>query len=98
MSGRGMSGWNAAEAKIMGGGMNSMGGMGIDTAVITGNTIKLMGQGTDEKGRKTSSTIVIEKTDKNTLTWQAVERTGGEVEGPSPVYTFQRVKRSQAKK
>ena len=51
--------------------------------------------GVDGDGEKTSSKIVITKIDKDTLTWQAVERTGGSSEGPGPAYTFKRAKREK---
>jgi hypothetical protein len=92
ISGKELIGWNAADRKIVGGGMNSMGGMGIGTRVIDGETITSTNEGADGEGAKSSYTEVIKKTDTDTLTWQAVERTGGDVEGPSPVYTFKRVK------
>jgi hypothetical protein len=41
---------------------------------------------------------VVTKTGKDTLTWQAPERVGGIVEGPSPVYTFKKVERAKRKK
>ena len=92
ISGKELIGWNAADNKIVGGGMNSIGGMGIGTRVIDGETITSTNEGVDGEGVKSSYTEVIKKTDKDTLTWQAVERTGGDVQGPSPVYTFKRVK------
>ena len=92
LSGKELIGWNAAEKKIMGGGMNSMGAMGVNTCVIDGKTITISSEGVEGDGRKTSSKLVLKKTDEDTLTFQVVERTGGDVVGPSPVYTFKRVK------
>jgi hypothetical protein len=92
ISGKVLTGWNAVEEKIVGGGMNSMGGMGVGTSVIDGTTITATSADVDGEGTKTSSKTVVKITDEDTLTWQAVERTGGDVEGPSPVYTFKRVK------
>ena len=98
ISGKELIGWNAADSKIVGGGMNSLGGMAIGTRVIDGKTITSTNEGVDGEGVKSSYKNVIKKTDKDTFTWQAVERTGGDVEGPSPVYTFKRVKRTRGKK
>ena len=92
-SGKFLIGWNAAEKKIMGGGMNSGGGMDISTHVIDGRTLTSTNEGVDGDGRKTSSKVVHKKTDEDTLEWQMVEeRTGENVTGPSPVATFKRVK------
>ena len=92
-SGKFLIGWNAAENKIMGGGMASLGGMDVSTHVIDGKTLTSTNEGVDGDGRKTSSKVVHKKTDEDTLEWQMVEeRTGENVTGPSPVATFKRVK------
>lgn len=98
ISGKELIGWNAADSKIVGGGMNSLGGMAIGTRVIDGKTITSTNEGVDGKGVKSSYKNVTKKTDKDTFTWQAVERTGGDIEGPSSVYKFKRVKRTGGKK
>jgi hypothetical protein len=92
LSGKDLIGWNAAEKKIIGGGMNSMGAMSINSSVIDGKTVTTSSEGVEGDGRKTSLKIVLKKTDEDTLTLQVVERTGGDLVGPSPVYTFKRVK------
>ena len=97
VSGKGLVGWNAAEEKVMGGNMDSMGGIGLGTHVIEGETITSASESVDAQGRKIVMKVVVKKTDKDTLTWQAVERTGGDSEGPSPIYTFKRVKRTKGK-
>ena len=52
-------------------------------------------QGVDGDGEQTTFKAVVTKTGKDTLTWEALERTGGFVEGPSPVYTYKRVERKK---
>jgi hypothetical protein len=92
-SGKVLIGWNAAEKKIMGGGMDSDGGMDISTHVIDGKTLTSTGEGVDRDGRKTSSKVVHKKIDEDTLEWQMLElRTGENVTGPGPVATFKRIK------
>jgi hypothetical protein len=100
LAGKGLTGWNAVEKKITNSGMNSLGGMGLGTDVIDEEekTITSTSEGADPDGKRTSMKTVIKMKDKDTLTWQAVERTGGDVEGPSPVYEFKRVKRAKGKK
>jgi hypothetical protein len=71
--------------------------MGLDTRVIEGKTLTSTSEGIDAEGVPSSSKVVMKKTDKDTFTWQAVERTGGDIEGPSPVYEFKRVKRTGKK-
>ena len=99
ISGKDLYGWDAKEEKIVEGGMSSNGGINVGS--VTHNkaakSLTFNSKGVDGDGEKTSSKIVITKVDKDTVTWQAVERSGGSAEGPSPVYTFKRVKR-QAKK
>ncbi len=96
-----LNGWNAAENRIVHGGMDSTGSMslGTITADKAAKTITLAGEGVDGDGKEFAFKNVVTKTGKDTLTWQALERTGGDVEGPSPVYKFERVKRTgKAKK
>ena len=92
LSGKQLIGWNAAEKKIMAGGMNSMGAMGVCTIGIDGKAITTSSEDVEGDGRKTSSKLVMKQTDEDTFTFQVVERTGGDLVGPSPVYTFKRVK------
>jgi hypothetical protein len=96
-SGKALIGWNAAEKKIAYGSMDSDGGMGLGTVVFDADaqSATLTEKGTDGEGKETSFKGVVIKTGKDTLTWQALERTGGIAEGPSPVYTFKRVKRKK---
>jgi hypothetical protein len=93
-------GWNAADEKIIYGGFNSLGygWMGAATPDLKAKTITTASTGKSPEGGSTSFKGVIKKVDKDTLTWQALERTGAGVEGSSPVYTFKRVKRAKGKK
>jgi hypothetical protein len=61
-----------------------------------GQALKCESKGTTSKGTQTSYQGVVTQKDKDTITWQALHRTGGLVEGPSPVYELKRV--PQAKK
>ena len=99
LSGKTLIGWQADDKEIVQGGMSSIGGVGLGTVTPdkAANTLTVKTEGVDGKGEETSSKILLTKKDKDTFTWQALEREGGLVEGPSPVYTFKRVKR-QAKK
>ena len=96
-SGKGLIGWNAAENKIVYGVLNSFGGMVLGSSVYDAETKSrtYTSNGIDGDGNKTSSKGVLAKIDKDILTWQALERTGGIVEGPSLVYTFKRVERTK---
>ncbi|TWU34851.1 hypothetical protein [Novipirellula artificiosorum] len=97
LSSKGLVGWDAAQKQIISGGMNSVGGiiMGTVTHDEEAKSMTLKANGIDGEGEKTSFTGVVTKTGKDTLTWKALERTGGIVEGPSPVYTFKRVERAK---
>ena len=100
ISGKGLLGWNAAEDRIVFGDMDSTGGMTIGTVVFEdgGKTSNLTAEGIDGEGRKTTFKGVVKKTGKDTITWQALVRTGGPVDGESPVYTLKRVKRTRRAK
>ncbi len=89
-----MIGWNAADKKIVAGIMDSGGGMAIGTILLDAQakTATVTWQGVDGEGEKTSMKNVVTKTGEGTLSWQALERTGGLVEGRSPVVPLQRVK------
>jgi hypothetical protein len=54
-------------------------------------------RGMDGEGEEGTSKNVITKTGKDTLTWQALERTGVAGKGTSPAYEFKRVKRTGKK-
>ena len=97
LSGKGLIGWNADQNEIVQGAMSSIGGMQMGTISHDkdASSITLKAKGIDGDGEKTSITISIAKTEKDSLTWKALERTGGIVEGPSPLYTFKRVKRAK---
>lgn len=97
-SGKALIGWNAADKELFYGGMDSLGGSSLGTVVFDAKakTSTLTSKEIDEEGKKWSFKGVVTKTGKDTLTWQALERTGGVKEGPSPVYTFKRVKRAKA--
>jgi hypothetical protein len=63
--------------------------------LIRKSTAEAKRKGTDGDGEDTSLKAVVTVTGEDTLTWQALERTGGVAEGPSPVYTFKRAKRAK---
>jgi len=90
-------GWNASEQTIVKGGMDSLGGVGLGTAVIDSDekSVTITSEGVDAEGEETSTAILLTKTGKDTLEWQATQRTGGLLQGPSPVYTFKRVPRGK---
>ncbi len=96
-SGKALIGWNANKKEIAYGGMNSVGGMTLGTETLdkAAKSTTLTAKGIDGEGEETSIKTVTTKTGKDTLTWQALERTGGIVEGPSGVYTFKRVERTK---
>lgn len=96
ISGKGLIGWNAAEKEITFGGMDSSGGISLGTIVMEdGDKVStLTSEGISGNGEKTTFKGIINVTGKDTLTWHAAERTGGLVEGPSPKYSFTRVKRA----
>jgi hypothetical protein len=96
-SGKALIGWNAAEKKLVYGSMNSNGGMNLGTVEFDrgAKTSTLTTEGVDGEGVNTSFKGVVTKTGRDTLTWQAVHRIGGMVEGPSPVYEFKRVKKAK---
>jgi hypothetical protein len=99
LSGKSLIGRNAADEKIAFGGMTSLGGMSIGSMEFDrqAKTFTISGKGVDGEGEKTTFKNVITKTGKDKFTWQALERSGGLVEGESPVYTFTRVKRAAGK-
>lgn len=94
LSGRALIGWNASQEQIIHSGMDSSGGMKLGSVLfdIAAKTSTLTAKGADGDGKFSSLKSVITMTDKDTLTWQAIGRIGGSVEGPSPVYTFKRIK------
>ena len=100
ISGKSLIGWNAKENRLMSGGMDSGGGMGLGTVEFDADakSSTLTSKGIDGDGNETSFQGVVIVKDKDTITWHAAERTGGDVEGPSPVYTFKRVKTAGSKK
>ena len=97
---KGLTGWNAGEKRLVRGDMSSIGSMSLGSIVFedNGRVNTLTCKGIDSEGNEISFKGTIRKTGKDTMTWQAVERTGGDVEGPSPVYEFKRVKRTKGKK
>jgi len=100
VSGKSLIGWNAADNTITYGGMDSDGGMGLGTIVFDAQakTCTLTVESVDDEGQKLTGKNVVMKTGKDTITWQALERTGGDVDGPSPVYTLTRVPAAPSKK
>jgi hypothetical protein len=97
VSGRALIGWNAAEKRLVYGAMSSFGGMAVGTVVFDRRekTSTLTSEGVDSEGESTYFKGVVTKTGKDTLTWRALQRSGGIVEGPSPEYTFKRVHRAK---
>ena len=97
LSAKDLYGWDAKEERIVKGGMNSLGGIGIGSVTHDegAKSLTISSSGIDGEGEKTSMKVVVTKVDKDTHTWQAIERTGGGAEGPGPVYTFKRVKRER---
>jgi len=98
--GKALIGWDSSKERIVRGGMNSLGGIGLGTVVFDGEgkTLTSTSQGVSGDGEKTSSTNVTTLTGKDTYTWQALRREGGLIEGPSAKYTYQRVKRARQRK
>ena len=99
LTGKSLTGWDAKEQKIVNGGMSSDGAIsaGSITHDQAKKSLSFSLTGVDGDGEETSSKVVITKKDRDTYTWQTVERTGGPADGPSGIYTFKRVK-PQAKK
>lgn len=97
VSGKALKGWDADRKEIISGGMTSLGGVSMGTVVLdkAAKTSTLTAKGIDGDGEETSIKGVVTVTGEDTLTWQALERTGGIAQGPSPVYTFKRVKREK---
>lgn len=97
LSGKALIGWNFAEQRIVYGGMDSLGGMGLGTVVFDrrAKTSTLTSEGVSPTGNNTTFKGVVTKKDRDTLTWQALQQSGGIVEGPSHVYTFKRVPRAK---
>ena len=95
--GKALQGWNAGTQEIVVGSMNSLGGINMGTVVLdeAAKTSRLTAKGIDGEGKDSSLKVVVTVTGEDTLTWKALDRTGGIVEGPSPVYTFKRVKRAR---
>jgi len=96
LAGKALTGWHAAEKKLVHGGMNSVGSISLGTVTYdkAAKSSTLTAKGVDSEGKATSFKGVLTKTSRDTLTWQALERVGGIVEGPSPIYSFKRVKRA----
>ena len=97
LAGKALIGWNADEEKIVYGSMNSVGDLnwGTVTPDDAAKALTKTSKGVNGKGEEKSSKFVLTKTGKDTLTSQALERTGGIVEGPGPVYTLKRVEREK---
>ena len=95
-----MIGWNAADDEISYGTMDSMGGMAIGTTVFDKEEKAFTdsAKGVNGVGEETKYEGVITRKSKDTITWRAMKRVGGIVEGPSPEYTFKRVKRGKRAK
>jgi hypothetical protein len=94
LSGKSMTGWDPAEERIIAGGMNSIGGHDLSRTTYdeATKTWTVQSQGVDGQGNATTATIVNQLIDPDTFVWQSKNRTGGEVTGDSPKYTFKRIK------
>jgi hypothetical protein len=92
--GKSLIGWDISEGRIIGGGMNSFGGHDVNTVTYDDatKTWTTQSKGVDEKGRRTSATIVGRLIDADTYEWQMKDRKGGDVPGDSPKYVFKRIK------
>jgi hypothetical protein len=77
--------------------MNTLGGLSLGTVVIDedANSFTLTAEGVTGDGEETEFKGVVTKKDEHTITWRALHRQGGIVEGPGPEYTFKRVKRAK---
>ena len=82
-SGKALHGWNAAESQLVYGGMNAIGYIWHGTVKPdeTAKCLTLSDEGINGDGGKTSSTTVVRKTGRDTLTWQVLASEGGLVEG-----------------
>jgi hypothetical protein len=76
LAGRSLIGWNAADKKIISGGMDSTGGMGMGTVMLDrkAKTMTITAEGVDPEGEKTAAQNVVTMTDRDTLTVKALER------------------------
>ena len=95
LEGKAMIGWHAGEKRIVYGGINASGGMNLGgvTADAASKSTTLIAEGVDGDGEKTSIKATVTVKDRGTITWRALDRKGGIVEGPSPEYEFKRDKR-----
>jgi hypothetical protein len=100
ISGKAITGWNAAKKQLVYGGMDSLGGMtwGTITPDTATKTMPLTAKGIDGDGKETSFIGIVKKTDEDTLTWQGLGRVGGGETGDSPVYTLKRVEKVEGSK
>jgi hypothetical protein len=90
---RSLVAWNAAEQKIVYAGASSDGSifLGVTEADADAKTLHPSCEGSTGEGKRLVYRGVFTITDENTMTWQALERTGSSIiEGPSPLYTFQK--------
>ena len=95
--GKSLIGWDVAGKQIIGAGMNSFGDHDLSTVSYDDatKTWTTQSKGVDEKGRRTSATIVGRLTDADTYEWQMKDRKGGDVPGDSPKYIFKRIKQAK---
>jgi hypothetical protein len=96
VEGKTMYGWNAAEKKIVSGGMNSIGGMGLGEASFSddGKVLTVAIKSVDGDGVETSSDIVFTLQGEDVFVWQSTNRQGRDLPADSPKYTFKRVQRA----
>jgi hypothetical protein len=88
-------GWDAAEERIVEGGVNSIGGHYLSTVTYDDATQTWTGivNGADGNGEAISNRAVTTMKDKNTYELQVLDRQGGFAEGDSPKYSYTRVER-----
>lgn len=92
ITGKSLIGWDAAERRLVAGGLTSTGtaGLGVITYDEASKTWMDKGSGVDGEGKPFSSTLVVTLVARDTIEIQVKDRTGGDVTGDSPKYTFKR--------
>jgi hypothetical protein len=88
-------GWDAKDARLVSGGMNSLGVVQLSTITLDpqAKTLTVVTEGINAEGGRMAGKAVFTKVDSNTITFERLEITGSIVKGASPVYTLKRVQR-----
>jgi hypothetical protein len=99
-SSKSLNAWSTTENEIVLAGTSSFGAVYLGTVnpAEQGKQLTVSWRGTDAEGSPTSSKAIFTVTDRNTLTFEALEREGPVIQGASPVYTLKRVHRRRAAK